>query len=256
MESRRGDVLTLSAPLYLIPGWSFDGLVFDGLRARLPAARAAAVLELPGHGGPPSAGEQSGCREFPEPLSEEAARGAVWIGWSLGGTHALEQALRPGGAALVMLAATPRFTSAPDWPHGVAPAELAAMRRALKRNPEAVVGAFRRRLGAVSAADRRAAAGSGSATVDGLAAGLKVLAEADLRAALTGLQVPTLWIGGRLDPLVPPEALEEAAALAGGECRIIDGAGHLPHVTHAGEVAAELKAFFIRHDLFEGGRCD
>ncbi len=47
---------------------------------------------------------------------------ALWLGWSLGGLVALRAALDyPANVrGLVMIASSPRFVSAPDWPHGVA----------------------------------------------------------------------------------------------------------------------------------------
>src|SRR5690349_6031469 len=48
---------------------------------------------------------------------------AVWMGWSLGGLAALQVAQdRPQAVrGLAMLAASPRFVRAPDWPDGMAP---------------------------------------------------------------------------------------------------------------------------------------
>ncbi len=233
----------MSAPLCLVPGWSFDAAVFGPLRAALGEAVPATAVELPGHGGQadPATTDLAG---MVEPLTAEIPDGAVWVGWSLGGTLALSALCR--GKPLrgaVLIAATPRFTRADGWPWAVPAEELAAMRAGLARSPAATVRRFRRRLGSVSDADAAAVAGTTAATPAGLAAGLAALAEADGRSAAAGISVPTLWLGGERDPLVPPEAVRRAAAACGGEARILADAGHVPHYTHCASVAQAIRAF-------------
>nr|WP_242464046.1 alpha/beta fold hydrolase [Halorhodospira halophila] len=226
--------------MLLVPGWSFDGRVFDRLRSVLDTP--AQVVELPGHGGAadPRYEDLAGVAT---PVIDAAPDDAVWVGWSLGGTVALE-ALRRGkplrGVALI--GATPRFTMDIDWPCAVPAAELTAMRAGLARSPAATVRRFRRRLGQVSAADAAAVTDPCTASPVGLAAGLAALAEADLRQAPAGA-VPSLWLGGGQDPLVPPAALQRAAEGCDGQLRILEGAGHLPHCTHATAVAQTIHAF-------------
>ncbi len=245
----------MTGTLYLLPGWSFDAAAFDPLRERLEAeGLACRAAPLPGHGGRPDPTPADWAGLAAAAL-EDAPAGAVWIGWSLGGSVALE-ALRRGAAArgVVLIAATPRFTAAPGWPWAVPGEELAAMQAALGRSPAATVRRFRRRLAQVSAADAEAAAAPCTATLAGLGAGLDALATADLRPALEGLRragLPSLWLGGGQDPLVPPQAVRAAAHRAGGRCRILEGAGHLPLLTHPGEVAASL-GLFLRGERSDG----
>ncbi len=236
----------MSAPLCLVPGWSFDAAAFGPLLAALGDEAPAGVVELPGHGGraDPATADLPG---VVGPVSAAVPDGAVWVGWSLGGTAALE-ALRGGKPlrGVVLLAATPRFIVGDGWPWAVPAQELDAMRAGLARSPAATVRRFRRRLGSVSDADAAAVAGAGSATPAGLAAGLAALAEADSRPAAAGVSVPTLWLGGERDPLVPPEALRHAAAAFGGDARILADAGHVPHDTHCAAVAQAIRDFLGR----------
>ncbi|MCG5526804.1 alpha/beta fold hydrolase [Halorhodospira halophila] len=233
----------MTAPLLLVPGWSFDARVFAPLRAALEVP--ADVLELPGHGGcaDPGTVELAGVAA---PVIDAAPDDAVWVGWSLGGTVALE-ALRRGKPlrGVVLIAATPRFTMEADWPCATPAAELTAMQAGLGRSPAATDRRFRRQLGRVSADDAAAVADPSQASNDGLAAGLAALAEADLRGALAGAvqPPPTLWLGGGRDPLVPTAALQRGAAACGGRVEILDDAGHLPHCTHATEVAQAIHCF-------------
>ena len=74
--------------------------------------------------------------------------------------------------------------------------------------------------------------------------GLTLLDQLDLRGELPGLQVPSLWLSGRRDRLVPAGAMPAAAALA-PEARsvVIDGAGHAPFLGATDAVVAEIDAF-------------
>ena len=80
--------------------------------------------------------------------------------------------------------------------------------------------------------------------------GLALLERSDMCAVLPSVSVPSLWISGRRDRLVPPAAMREAATLA-SHSRYIDiaGGGHAPFLGHADQVADEL-----RHFLSESAR--
>ena len=77
-----------------------------------------------------------------------------------------------------------------------------------------------------------------------LAEGLRTLEDSDLRDALPALRVPSLWIGGRRDRLVNPQAMRAAAAIAPNARYVqVEHAGHAPFLTHADEVANALLEF-------------
>ena len=67
---------------------------------------------------------------------------------------------------------------------------------------------------------------------------------ADLRERARGIGVPALVIHGTADPLVPMSAADELSDLIpNAELVVIKGAGHLPYLTHAGEVNAAMSRF-------------
>ena len=67
---------------------------------------------------------------------------------------------------------------------------------------------------------------------------------ADVRHATAGLRVPTLIIHGGADRLIPISAAHELARLIPDSSIVIIGrAGHLPYLTHPGEVNALLGSF-------------
>jgi pimeloyl-[acyl-carrier protein] methyl ester esterase len=84
----------------------------------------------------------------------------------------------------------------------------------------------------------------GAPTARALREGLQLLESTDLRGALPALGKPSLWIAGQRDRLVPPAAIQAAAALApGGQALTIAHGGHAPFLGHADEVAAVLQRF-------------
>ncbi|HZV39362.1 MAG TPA: pimeloyl-[acyl-carrier protein] methyl ester esterase, partial [Pseudoxanthomonas sp.] len=55
--------------------------------------------------------------------------------------------------------------------------------------------------------------------------------------------VPSLWISGRRDRLVPGEGMRTAAALSRGEFVGIERGAHAPFIGHADLVADRISAF-------------
>lgn len=70
---------------------------------------------------------------------------------------------------------------------------------------------------------------------------------ADLREAARTIAVPALIIHGTADPLVPVTAARELSELIpSAELVMIEGAGHLPYITHADKVNAAMSRFCAR----------
>jgi len=236
--------------LVLIHGWAMHGGIFAPLAERLAARFRVHVVDLPGHGR--SRGEArfdvAACARR---LAAATPR-ALWLGWSLGGLVALRAALDAPAAVrgLALIASSPRFVAAPDWPHGVAAevfeqfgADLHAQYRqaierflALETMGSAQAQADLREL-------RQRAFERGEPDVGALVDGLRALETADLREALEHLVVPSLWIAGRRDRLVPPAAMAWAAAHAPQGRYLEFNSGHAPFLEHADAVAAALAAF-------------
>jgi pyruvate dehydrogenase E2 component (dihydrolipoamide acetyltransferase) len=61
-------------------------------------------------------------------------------------------------------------------------------------------------------------------------------------AAIAGA-MPVTVVWGREDRIIPPA---QAAAVAGAVCRLIDGAGHMPHMERAAEVQAAIEETIAR----------
>lgn len=234
--------------LVLVHGWAMHAGIFAPIRAGLAMRFRVHAVDLPGHGTSPEREGRLDLREVASRLVA-AVPGAWWLGWSLGGLVALEAALEQPhavrGAALI--AASPRFVAGPDWPHGVQHAVFAEFAAGLARDWR---GTLERFLALEVAGSDRARAElrelrahlyeRGEPVLHVLEDGLSILAETDLRNELPGLAVPTLWIAGRRDRLVPAAAMEAASGLARGRFVAIDGGGHAPFIGHPDRVLHAL----------------
>lgn len=220
-------------PLFLVPGWGMPAAALAPLARALPGWELTAV-DLPGQGASPDVGYDA--RSLADALLAAAPPGALWLGWSLGVPLALEAALRQAPVGLCLVAGTPRFAATAGWA-GVAPEALADMRRELETDSGRVwrgfLGLLASRGEGSRAAARRLLQQPAPPGIVGLASGLRVLAEVDLRQRLHAVGVPVQWLGGAADPLVPVPALRAAAeAMPAATSEIGEGIGHLAPLTH------------------------
>ena len=238
--------------LALIHGWAMHGGLFAPLVDRLADRYTLHLVDLPGHG---HAREDATPLE-PAPIAAElVARvpDAVWLGWSLGGQFALRAALdHPHGVrGLVMIASSPRFVSGEDWPHGVGAQLFRDFGNALSNDFRGTLEGFLalEALGSRTAQDdlrslKAQAFARGEPAQRALCEGLVLLDELDVRDELPQLRVPSLWISGRRDRLVPAGAMPAAAALApDARSLVIAQAGHAPFLGASEAVAQALDEF-------------
>jgi pimeloyl-[acyl-carrier protein] methyl ester esterase len=226
------------------------GGIFAPLTELLQRRFTLHVVDLPGHG-----------FSRDEPLDADVSRvadalaaavpSAVWIGWSLGGLVALTAALRHREhvRGVVAMASSPRFLVAPDWP-GIDVKIFAQFATELRDDYRAVVERFLA-LEALGSQDPQAELRNlrmhvferGEPSLAALTTGMHWLETTDLRAPLPRLATPSLWIAGRRDKLVSPEAMRRAAAL-GSDGRFVEvPSGHAPFIGHAPAVAAAVTDF-------------
>lgn len=236
-------------PLVLIHGWAMHGDVLAPLANALAAHYTLHLVDLPGHGRSRHSSvplELAACAE----AIAAATPPAVWLGWSLGGLIALHGALYHAGhvKGLAMLAATPCFVQRRDWTHAMPRAVLAQFKRGLAAHPDATLDRFLA-LQTMGARDprgdlRRLRAQvlvHGRPDTDTLAQGLHLLESTDLRAQIDALRVPSVWVGGSGDRLLPWQAMAWAANACGGAFSHLGEAGHAPFVGAAKTVADALQ---------------
>lgn len=234
----------------LIHGWAMHGGIFSPLTNLLATHFRVHVVDLPGHGF---------SREEPHFDVTECARSiaaatprALWLGWSLGGLVALRAALdlaqQVRGVALI--ASSPRFVSAPDWPCGVAAAVFAEFGAELDLHYRHAVERFLalETMGSAHAQTelrdlKKHVFERGEPNTVALGEGLRALEDSDLREDLSHLAMPSLWIMGRRDRLVSPAAMVWAAARVPQGRSIEVNSGHAPFISHATEIASAIEAF-------------
>jgi pimeloyl-[acyl-carrier protein] methyl ester esterase len=237
--------------LILIHGWAMHAGIFAPLTRLLTQQFRVHLVDLPGHG--TNANGDSDCdpTTCAAILSNMLPR-AIWVGWSLGGVVALHAGLNHANKVrgFVEIAASPRFTLAPDWPHGVARDVFAQFAAGLQNDYRGTIERF---LALETLGSEHARAelremkthvfDRGEPSLKALNEGLHTLDTTDLRARLSELTVPSLWIAGRRDRLVPAAAMRWAAAHSPQSSFVDISSGHAPFISHAVEVAASIIDF-------------
>lgn len=236
--------------LVLIHGWAMHGGVFAQLLERLVAHVRVHVVDLPGHGF--GRGEEHFDARDSARRIAAATPPALWVGWSLGGLVALHAALQAPAQVrgIALLAASPRFVDAPDWPHGVAAHVFGEFATELRERYRHAIERFiaLETMGSPHAQAelrdlRQRVFARGEPRMQALCDGLATLESSDLRADLATLAMPSLWIAGRRDRLVPPAAMRWSAEHSAHGRYLEFNSGHAPFLEHADGVADALVAF-------------
>ncbi|ROO26799.1 pimeloyl-ACP methyl ester esterase BioH [Salinisphaera japonica] len=253
---RSGQASAGGPDLVLLHGWGLSSRIFSPLVERLAPGLRCHCIDLPGHGESADV-DVAGLDAWADAVVAEIETPAVWLGWSLGGlvATAVAQRFPERVAGLVLAASTPCLHQTDDWSYGLAPETIAATRAGLDQDYVATVSQFLRLNLRGSSAGRAMLdrviddLAAAPPTPQGLAHGLDIIQQADLRAGLSQITSGAWLVGGRLDRLAHPEAMRwMAAAMPDAELEIYDRAAHAPFLSETERFAAGLAAFI--------GRCE
>ena len=239
--------------LVFVHGWGMNAGVWAPVVEELAGAYRLHLVELPGHGASVQAEGDGSLEDWAAAIRHAVPSGATWIGWSLGAQVAIRAALDDPAriAGLCLVAGTPRFVQAADWPHAMAGETF---RQFSENLTEDHLGTLERFLalqvrGAERASEtlrwlRREVRERPRPRDVGLDNGLRLLLETDLRRDLHRLSQPTLWLLGERDTLVPADVGGDLTALQpNADILVIGGAAHAPFLSHAARSTALLTRF-------------
>ena len=222
--------------LVLLHGWGAHRRVWDELATRLGAGVEVIAPDLHGQGMAPASIERT-----VDQLAAATPAQCMVAGWSLGGQLALAWARRHPRQVtrLMLISATPRFVSAPDWPHGMAPEVFAEFSASLQRDAGTTLRRFLLLQTQGDARARRVArqleeAMALQALPDSsvLVETLRWLQATDLRETLPDITQPALVVHGDQDRIAPPAAAEYLAAhLPRARLALLAGAAHVPFLS-------------------------
>ena len=244
-------------PVVMLHGWAMHSGLWRAFAEQLAVDRQVICLDLPGHG------RSETVQPYAlEVLVDELAlalpeQPCHLIGWSLGGAIALRLAEKYPNKikSLVLIASNPHFLSTQDW-LGVAPNILADFASNIQKNASVTLLRFmglqvkgmpemKSCLKQIKETFQECAVPE----LEVLMNGLQILQTADLRRALAALALPVQMIFGEYDSLVPAQVGGQCESLAPQiEMHVIEGAGHVPFISHEQQVLTLVQGFLLRSD--------
>jgi pimeloyl-[acyl-carrier protein] methyl ester esterase len=238
-------------PIVLVHGWAMHTGIWREFARQLAQDYRVTCIDLPGHG-------RSGkidpftLERISDELVKAVSERSCWLGWSLGATVVLDIADRypERVSSLVLLAGNPLFTQTAQWP-GMDIHLLDEFAEHLHENCQATLLRFLS-LQVKGLPDHKvflkalktAVFECDAPDAKTLQGGLEILKQADMRAILSGLNIPISVILGGLDTLIPVAVSQKMQRLLPSlELNIIDRAGHVPFLSHSLETAAIISRF-------------
>jgi len=185
-------------------------------------------------------------------MSLEVRTNSILIGWSLGGLVAqyLASKQHPNLRGLMTIASTPKFQMDDDW-YGIKPEILAMFMSQLGQNHHKTLTRFLaiQMMGVENAKTlireiTKAIDIYPAPNIRALTGGLNILQNADIRQNLNYIKIPTLRSYGRLDSLVPHNAINEIQRLQPDSRHLIfKHASHAPFLSNASEFSTHVIDF-------------
>jgi pimeloyl-[acyl-carrier protein] methyl ester esterase len=225
-------------PLVLFHGWGFDSQIWDSLLSQIQCSYSLITVDLPGFGLTPLM-EWS---QFKNQLLTQLPKQCIVLGWSMGGLYATRLALEEPSRVrgLINVASSPCFLLTEDWP-GISKEIFSNFYKNLLKDSEATLEEFIR----LQTNQNRLNVCLGKLpTPEGLKLGLEILGTWDFREQLKQIKLPTCYMFGRLDPIVPLTTMKIMKKIYPEFNYIFfNQAAHMPFLSHRDLFIKELKGF-------------
>lgn len=241
--------------LTLIHGWGAESRVWEQwAKEKFAPFFTVTLIDLPGFGDSPVLPNSSTIEDdWINALTEALPEKTHLLGWSLGGLLAQQIALRNPERinSLICLATTPRFTQNDGWQRSVSPKIIGDFIQAISIEISTVLKKFWR-LQLQGSDNSRALmkqlmqhmSNRKKPTIKPLNQGLILLKDMDNRQQLKDLKMPTLWLLGERDPLIPQDIRLNLVDLQpNAEIEVIPGGSHIPFFSQADETAQYILDF-------------
>lgn len=245
--------------LVLIHGWGIGAQIWAPCLPLLQQHCHVTLLSLPGFDGreewPAEQWQAEHIDTLVEHLLAQLPEQFIVMGFSLGGMLAAHMALRSSRVqALITVASNQRFVATEDWPNAMPTEDYQAFNALVQQAPAAAIKRFMG-LQAKGAQEEklllkqlRSLAAEDSTANSTLAASLSLLAGLDQQSLFEQLSLPSLHIFGRHDQLVPVAVASELQQPSQSVV-IIEGASHVPFISHSHDVAQRVDDFLVQEHL-------
>ena len=238
----------------LLHGWGVNSGVWQTVSKQLEERYRVTYIDLPGFG--LNAGHMPknyNLESIAKMVSECLPNKTNLIGWSLGGLVAQKIALEKMAdiEKLILLATSPKFQKRLQWP-GIEPKVLTIFEQQLSIDYSKTLDRFLaiQAMGSASAKldikqIKQSIAQYPTPNIQALKAGLQILEDTDLRSQLSQLAIPSHWMLGKLDSLVPFRIQQRLELiLPNATYSVFSKASHAPFVSHPKEFLSELTNVF------------
>lgn len=224
--------------------------MFNDLIPRFPAHWEVCALDLPGHGDAPF------CHDFDvvataDDIAAQIDEPAHVLGWSLGGLVALYLAAHHPDKvkSLCLTASFAKFLACEDYPEGLSNPALAKMIDFFQQDYAKHIKQFLQLQllhtpNSAEILDKVMPDLVCHGAPKALQSALDAVNQADARAFLPHIDIPTLLVYGKKDAITPPRMGEYLHRfLPQSELFLFEKAAHAPFLSHADEFAVLYRQF-------------
>lgn len=240
--------------LVLIHGWGMHSSIWDPIINKFSNEYTLHLVDIPGMG-KSHVIDPYDLDHVVEAISKALPTSFDILGWSLGSLIALKMSLMYPKKIhrMVLVGGTPCFINQKDWSYGVDVRDFNDFANKLFKNYKSTIINFytlqlmhSKNSKLLIKELKRIDEAENPPEVKSLQLGLDILLNNDLRDDINKIQHQTLLITGDMDRLTPMSAsiwLENH--LKAGQLKVIEGASHIPFLSHSDEFLNHLDQFLL-----------